>query len=673
MLFKRLCLFLFFFLSPSLYAHVAVCDHGLQTRESVDLKLQKPRGFATMTPLFSKSKARPKLESTLEQRILIISALPKEQDPGLQAALKFLGHMGVAHDFVELTDGLGERVSPLPDLIVEDQVGRYSGIVLTEFNLSYFDSHQKKYLSALKPEEWLRLNQYIVENHIRTVSLLTYPQAYVGVEEVVSGGVDRDDKISLVPKVLSKYAPDLKREASLSLEKVWHYPVKLKENTQTQGLIQSSHAFDQFLASLHRAQDGREQMHFFFPQHPQSIASAWIAPLWIKWITHNHHQGQRQSFLNIQVDDLFIPTHLWSKEQLNSDGEVYRLDPMDVESYLNFQDYYLRPNTQRKDFRIEMAFNGKGLEDYGGLFVDQLGLNFKKNLEHFTWLTHTYHHFELDHVSYETAVQEVSLNREVELSLNKRYQSVFSQSGIVTPRISGLKNPEVLKALYHTGKKFVVGDNTVEDLRPAKEHLARKTQLNLHGHDGLMIIPRHPNDLFYNVSLPDELHSLFNHLYFPHAQDEFSFEQIMDKNTDEVLARMLSYDAASNMFHQANMRHFDYQGRWTSLMSEWMRGAIEKFRALSTLPILTLDMDRLSHRYLLRDKFERCQVKMTLTKKKGVITQLKLSSKEDCTVPLSLDRPAHLIDASAYDFEKYGPDFIYHLYLSADEEQIILL
>lgn len=661
-------------LTQDLFAQTSsVCDHGLKPRFTQNLRLNQAQSIVPFEPPRFKSMARSKDEAVVEQKILILSAAPKNKDPALKAAIKFLGHFGIPFEYIELTDENGTLKNINLDLIAEDQIGKYSGVVLTDLNLSYFDKAQNKYLSALSSAQWQSLFNYSVQYSIRTVSLLTYPQVYVGVSAIIEGGTDRADMISLHPEIASKYAPDLNRDALVDLKSNWHYPVNIIDRPKTKGLIKSSHHKDQYLATLHQSDDGREQMHFFFSQHPDSLPSIWASSLWIKWLTHNTHLGMRQSFLNIQVDDFFIPTHLWSPETMSDDGEVYRLDPTDVESFLNFQDFYLRPQTGRNDFRVELAYNGKGLEDYGGLFIDQLGLNLKKNLQHFTWLTHTYHHYELNDVSYETAMEEVSLNREIELSLNKRYQSVFSQSGIVTPRISGLKNPDVLKAFYHAGKKFVVGDNTVEDLRPKKEHLARKTQLNLHGHEGLMIIPRYPNDIFYHVSTPQEIHSLFNHLYFPEQQDEYSFEQILEKNVDEVLARMMSYDASSNMFHQANMRHFSYQGRWTSLMSEWMRGAIEKFRKLSSLPILSLDMDRLSQRYWDRDKFESCQVRMLITKKKGAISKLTISSAQSCTAPITLESAGTFINAPAYYFEQYGPDKIYHLYLSEDEPQVIHL
>ncbi len=60
------------------------------------------------------------------------------------------------------------------------------------------------------------------------------------------------------------------------------------------------------------------------------------------------------------------------------------------------------------------------------------------------------------------------------------------------------------------------------------------------------------------------------------------------------------------MFHQANMRVFDYGNQRESLLSLWMKKGIEHFRRYSTLPLKSLSFDQVIDLYNERANYEKC-------------------------------------------------------------------
>jgi len=287
-------------------------------------------------------------------------------------------------------------------------------------------------------------------------------------------------------------------------------------------------------AVLHKTEDHREQMHFFFSQSKNLFLSKYFAPIWVKWLVRNLYTGKRRTYLSLQVDDVFIPTELWDPRELsgrNFEKQLYRNSVEDIEHYLDFQSNYLKKKTKDFHFKIEMAFNGKGILEYGGLKLDPLSIYLKRQAPSFNWVSHTYNHLELDHLNYEQVRHEVIDNNKAAFTFLEDNIHLYSTKGLVTPRISGLFNPQALSAFADQNYFYVIGDNTVRNLAPIEnKHLARKTTEQLNGFKGINIIPRFPNDIFYNVSNPWELQTLFNHLYQYRGTDRLGVEEILEKN-----------------------------------------------------------------------------------------------------------------------------------------------
>ncbi len=78
----------------------------------------------------------------------------------------------------------------------------------------------------------------------------------------------------------------------------------------------------------------------------------------------------------------------------------------------------------------------------------------------------------------------------------------------------------------------------------------------------LLIIPRRPTNLFYNVSTPAEWVSEYNHFYGPgrssrpYWDHDLSYSEILDKESEVWLSYLLKWDLDPLMFHQSNTRAY---------------------------------------------------------------------------------------------------------------------
>ncbi len=662
------------------------CDHDLKPRETiVDEGLSAPRFRAAM-PILSmehsskRGKIEPKSNYEADFKILILSAVDNERlDPGLKLAIETLESFWIPYEVVVLTaDGLRRDDIKL-EYTHPSGAAKYSGVITTEFNLSYKNKITQQYESALSPSEWEELFLFTRMFNIRQVSLFTYPQAYIGVEEV--SGVDHGaaNAVKLEAKGLSKYTSGIKTDPVIAIKDVWHYPVNIlpTHEKSTRAISYFTTVSTSVSGVLHRTEDDREQMHFFFTQSKNLLLSKYLAPIWVKWLVRNLYTGKRRTYLSVQIDDVFIPTELWDSRTLSGrrfEKQLYRSTVADIDHYLTFQNEYLKEQTKDYHFKIEMAFNGKGILDYGGLQVDPLSIYLQREARSFNWVSHTYNHFELDHLSYDEVASEVVDNNKAAFKFLAENIDLYSTRGLVTPRISGLFNGNALESFADHNYHYVIGDNTVKNLAPiGSKHIPRKTTNELNGYEGITIIPRFPNDIFYNVSIPWELQTLFNHLYHYRGPDRLDVEEILEKNANELTSALLSFDYSMHMFHQANMRIFEYQGKNESLLSLWFKRGIARYREFSDLPLKSLSFDQVIDAYNNRVKYEACGLRTRFKFINKIVKEIKISSESECLVPITGLEHFSLITPEFRKSEIFGPDKTIYVQSNPDYELSVFI
>jgi hypothetical protein len=660
----------------------SICKHGspqsLGQPQNVQLNpLPNPNEilFSNNSPLFFKPSISQKtnIKYSKRMKILLLSATNDPVlEPTILLAKNTLNNYGIPFEHVYFVENK-IKINPLPKLLDEEDNPLYYGIILSNGLLAYQDA-LGFFLSALSKEEWITLHDFNSNFNIRLVSLYSYPQEQLGVKVVPTDFPGKT--VDLLPtqsfiNLDTAYPHDLKFNLSYS----WSYPAKLHDSKRAKPLLFfSEHKDNEGLSTIASVQlqtdDNREEIHFFFAQSYLFTSSTSISAAWIHWLTKNMYLGKRRIYVNAHVDDLFLSTALYSKyedptvDSPSAEKFIYRLTPDDLELFLRQQDKEIRPLAQNAQFRLEMAFNGNGIIEHGGQFQDQLLKTAKDHIQEFTWVTHTFSHGDLDWWPYQKAKWEFLTNLIIASDFLPNNSPYFSSNGIVTPRISGLFNPQALRAMSDVGLRFAVGDNTRKDLLPQNIHHGLFTTKDLNGFEGIFIIPRYATEIYYNTSLPQELTDEYNFIYTKYFGRESTSEEIFEREKKRVIRQLLSYEYSPYMFHQANLRSFVWGNKRESLLGLWLKNIFEEIRLYSNLPILSAKMNDLAELYFQRRNLDFCDIEVWQQFENKILKSIKIENKNACKVWITMNSNQSIL---RWDLENYGSDKTFYQSFSPNQ------
>lgn len=679
--------FLTLFLVFNSNAHVAsrepspgVCNHGpaqtLGIEKSVQLteplpELTLDESFKSFSVekvkhgFFSNTPKSGRLNFDLDFKVLILTATNNAnlEEPAVGQIIEALRNYGIQYEHRVLTLN-GDRLSDESlKLTNADGSGKYFAVILSNAVLAYQKS-DGSFASALTKAQWDEFTLYKQKYKVRQVSLFTYPTPSLGVKFLAEQSTTEANTLIPAEKVygLDKALP---RGSEIPLENVWYYPTVitdpklaepifyLKNNQSTEGKV--------IAGAITRYSDGREEMNFFFAQSIYHMSSIATAPTWIHWVTRNLFLGKRRVYMNVQIDDFFLATGLFEITQFESEISepyVYRLTSDDLDFYVDWQKNVFRQLAKNNEYRIELAYNGQGIFEHGGIAGyagDALFKAARANLSEFYWLTHTFTHGDLNWLPYDKSFWELKANIQVAQDFfstpdEKKY---YSPDSIVTPRISGFFNHGALKALYDNKIIYSVGDNTRKEILPPYQQIGLWTNESFNGFAGIFIVPRYATEIYYNVSLPRELEAEYNFIYNKYFNRDLSNEEIFEREAQRVSRQLLNYQPSPYMFHQSNMRSFPWKnGRRMSLVSVWMDEVLKEVRKYSNLPIISEKMSRLAPIYLERMAFDSCEYSARLKVDSGYIVSLSSTSKQSCPVYIS----GASFKEKALTKEDYGPE-----------------
>jgi hypothetical protein len=346
----------------------------------------------------------------------------------------------------------------------------------------------------------------------------------------------------------------------------------------------------------------------------------------VNWVTRGVFLGERKIYLSAQPDDVFIPDDLWDPvtktTPVNSPTFRHRNDATDYNSLAAWQDA-LRANTQTAAFRLELPFNGVGYNTTDPAYLNQgestdtLSPAVRINPDAFRWINHTWDHRSLDPEggftpTVSSMLQQFQWNHEVatgQRSGNPDNGGLrvtfgfgnYNQNAFIQPDISGLESNVFWEAAQGFGFRYILMDTSkTYDFRPTLGPIAPNTGFYstrdtfVPANPRILIIPRYPTNLFYNVSTPDEWVSEYNYLYaaLPPSQGGVgyvsTYQQILDRESEVLVRYMLKYNANSWMFHAANLRDYDGAGlNNKSLLSALLDAVTNKYKAMYSLPVLS--------------------------------------------------------------------------------------
>ena len=561
-------------------------------------------GIGTVKP---KAAAAPR---TVDMKMLVVTVDGTE--PSYTAMTTFLKAIGVPYTAVIA------KTQPLP--VLNDAVkGFYQGIILITGNLGICDPTCR---SALSATDWALLDQYAVNFGVRTISYYTFPEARYGMSYV--GATATSDAAPLSATFSStaqttvfKY---LRPNTPLSIANAYTYygavfPVAGATSTPllsaTGGLI----------ANMFLDSDGSESIALTMDNNPELQHSLLVNFGLINWVTRGKFLGIRRVYLMPQIDDLFLPNDLYVSNITGCRPTGFTVDPTydpsancptvrttatDIQKLVAWEDG-IRADPFWPTFRTAFAFNGYGhTADADAPPNDPLVPAVVAMNNKLFQVNHTWDHEHLDcyqpvpnsgicrGATYDESRTEVLLNQQDAAAMGL----VIEKQAMVTPNISGLFNPNFMRAARELGIRYVVGDTSRPEFVPASPNWGVWNP-----YQTVMMIPRRANNLFYNVysptvgaqgSWPDE----FNYFYGPNGIFRIggtggppffattqTYQNILDFEANALVRNMLKYEIYPVMFHQSNVVHYSTNN---SLYRDLIQRVHDKYNALMRLPVTSL-------------------------------------------------------------------------------------
>ncbi len=525
----------------------------------------------------------------IDMNILVISANVEEVAlPAIKQALDYLGTPYTIYIASEMPEGL------TPEKLRTGYHGHYQGIILTNGQLAYHNGSE--YVSALTPREWKTLRAYEAQLGVRELSWYTYPNADYGYQEPTAVDTTRQPVIATLTAAAMAAFPYLHINTAIPIRHAYTYLAKpLDDGATTPFLIDADgHA----LAAVRHYSDGRQALSLTFDSNPDLLHCIVLSYGLINWLTNGLFLGERHIYMSAQVDDLFIEDSDWLPTTpcgtpVDNTGATYRMTGDDLQAVVDWQKAR-RAESVSAHTTLTLAFNGMGIA--GSDEQDSLTAAALANESQFYWVNHTYYHTNLDDVDYTTAALEITQNNKVATGFTH-----FSPLNMVPPDVSGLGNASFLRAAYDNGIRYLVSDTSQEGYNNPSPNAG----IYPPDQPAILIIPRHPNNLFYNVSTPEGWEKEYNCIYSSFWGHDLSYEEILDKESDILTSYLLKGDIDPWMFHQANLHAYD--GVHT-LLGDLLDLTLQKYTLYYNLPIVNATMDELGARIARRMQYNSAGV-----------------------------------------------------------------
>jgi hypothetical protein len=589
----------------------------------------------------------------VDLRVLVISADASETD--LPAIRQILDYMGTPYDLYVGKQTPGGLTSAA---LSSGAHGFYQGVILTTGSLAYFDG--TTYVSALTQTEWQALWAYEATFGIRQVTWYTYPTADYGFQTptAVDTTPPNPPVLATLTTAGTSVFGTVNAANPLAISYAYTYMAQPVPDGLTVPLLTDSQGNALAAVRTYPDQNNRTNLALTFDSNQYLVHDLVLAYGVVNWVTGGLFLGERHAWLAAQVDDVFIDNDIWwpglpCGSSVENTGVTYRLTGNDMQSVLSWQaGRQADPLTQ--SFRLDLAFNGIGTttawnDDYGSS-PDSLTPLLTQNQNLFKWISHTYDHAELDGFSYASALQEFQGNIDVATQLGL---TNWNRANIVTPSVSGLTTAAVMHAAYDAGIRYTVTDTS----RPGYDNPSPNAGILNPLEPRILMAPRHPTNLYFNVSTPDEWAAEYNCNYHDFWGRDLTYQEILDYESQRMLLYLLNGDIDPLMFHQPNLRNFPGAAGAQSLLGDLLDTTIAKYESLSNLPILSPTEDDIGLRMGQRMAYNDSGV--TASRAPGPPASITLTAQRAATIPVT-----GLCITGA---ESYGGQCIAHISLAAGQ------
>ncbi len=322
----------------------------------------------------------------VDLRVLLLGASGTE--PTFQAWEAQLRREGVPFDEIVARRGhtpiTAETLSRTEGGVEE---GRYQAIVVAVGNLPVCE--EGGCFSALASEEWTAIAEYERTFHVRQISQYVYPAPEFGLNWPSSGGAFEGVAGSVTAAGEGVF-PYLRGPVSIG-SGTWGYHSTPLEVGNFTTLVTDGEGDS--LLGVYRHAEGREELVGTFDGNQYQVQSQLLRHGELAWVTRGTYLGSQRNYLEMQVDDIFLPDDVWDTTTHTTDynpEDAVRMRSEDVTRAVEW--------SNARGLRLDMVFNGGGSvayrEEHAG--SDPLLTTFRERASTFDWIDHTYDHPNLD-------------------------------------------------------------------------------------------------------------------------------------------------------------------------------------------------------------------------------------------------------------------------------------
>ena len=588
-----------------------------------------PQVFPSNAPTTSGSVVLPITGATLDAKILVISADGTE--PVLGAIRQSADYEGIPYTLYIASRTPGGFT---PAMLSDGNAhAYYQGIVLTTGTLAYFNGTD--WSSAFNTSEWQALWDYQAKYRVRTAIAYAYPTADLGYGPAT--GVDATT--NPIPARLTSSGqsvfPYVNGANPITITKAWVYQAQAA-GTGTNVLLTDPQ--NNALSLIRTYPDGRQVLSSTFDGNFFLIHSLALSYGLLNWVTGGLFLGERHVYMAPQVDDIFIDDDVYG-------GGTYRINAVDWSATIAWQ-AQKQLQSQTSGVLLHMAFNGEGTT--GTYSPDLLTPAVDLTDSQFPWINHTFTHQNLDpdSASYDRVYWEITRNNQTAASMGF---ANYDRRALITPDVSGLTNPDAMSAAYDAGVRFLVTDTS----KPGMDNPTPQAGIYNQYEPDILMVPRRPVNLFYNVTTPTEWANEYNFLYRNYWGRDLSYGEILDKESDVLLQYLLRGEIDPWMFHQSNLRAYD--GVHT-LLGDLLDRTLDKYGSLFVLPVRSLTHAGLGEWTANRMRYNAAGIVASIQPDQGTLT---ITATQSAVVPVT--------GLCSTGSESYGGQCISHVSLTAGQ------
>jgi hypothetical protein len=322
----------------------------------------------------------------IQMKILLLGATGTE--PSFQAWQAQLRREGVPFDALVARSGhapitAATLSSTRPDGALE---AKYQAVVVATGGLLVCDP--APCVSALSAAEWAALSSFEQTFHVRQVTAYAVPGAAFGLNAPTASGPLDGQVGNLTPTGLQVF-PYLRGPVGIAAG-TFGYQATPAAGARFETLVSGPNG--SALVGVLTHPDGREELVQTFDSNQFQVQSWLLRHGQLEWVTRGTYLGLQRTYLELQVDDIFLPDDSWDpvRHVTNYDpAAAIRMTPADVTFLSNW--------SRATGVSMDMVYNGGGsIAHAQANGSDPLLPAFQAVKGQFRWVNHTYDHPNLD-------------------------------------------------------------------------------------------------------------------------------------------------------------------------------------------------------------------------------------------------------------------------------------